>query len=138
MIPGHLLVSDDYYIAFLSFTSRLILEWINVAGCEVINAELNDMAAINLGSDILRFNRFRTSINELLDDALDKDLYQDQIWYISGAWKHLDASFWSDNLGIDFIEDDYSNVGNVSSTTMRGIIYDKTTLKGLEILGYMP
>ena len=138
MIPGHLLVSDDYYIAFLSFTSRLILEWINVAGCEVINAELNDMAAINLGSDILRFNRFRTSINELLDDALDKDLYQDQIWYISGAWKHLDASLWSDNLGIDFIEDDYSNVGNVSSTTMRGIIYDKTTLKGLEILGYMP
>tara|TARA_B100001758_G_C18342686_1_gene575237 strand:- start:841 stop:1155 length:315 start_codon:yes stop_codon:yes gene_type:complete len=104
----------------------------------VINAELNDMAAINLGSDILRFNRFRTSINELLDDALDKDLYQDQIWYISGAWKHLDASLWSDNLGIDFIEDDYSNVGNVSSTTMRGIIYDKTTLKGLEILGYMP
>lgn len=138
VIPRHLLVSDDYYIAFLSFTSRLILEWINVAGCEVINTELRDQTAINIGSDILRLNRYRSSINELLDDAADEDLYQDQVWYLSGAWKHLDMVVWSNKLGIDFIEDDYTNIGNVSSTTMRNLIYDKTTLKGLEIIGYMP
>ncbi len=138
MIPGHLLVSDDYYIAFLTFTSRLILEWINVAGCEVVNSDLRDQTAINLGSDILRFNRYRISINKLLDDAADDYMFEDQIWYISGAWKHLDMLFWSDKLGIDFIEDDYTNIGNVSSTTMRDLIYDKTALKGLEIVGYMP
>ena len=138
VIPRHLLVSDDYYIAFLSFTSRLILEWINVAGCEVINTELRDQTAINIGSDILRLNRYRSSINELLDDAADEDLYQDQVWYLSGAWKHIDMVVWSNKLGIDFIEDDYTNIGNVSSTTMRNLIYDKTALKGLEIIGYMP
>lgn len=138
VIPRHLLVSDDYYIAFLSFTSRLILEWINVAGCEVINTELNDQAAINIGSDILRFNRYRTGINELIDDAADNYQFEDQVWYLSGAWKHLDISAWSDKLGVDFLEDDYTNIGKVSSTTMRSLIYDKTSLKGLEILGFMP
>lgn len=138
VIPRHLLISDDYYIAFLSFTSRLIFEWIKVAGCEVINTELNDQAAINLGCDILRFNRFRTSINVLLDHAAEDYLFEDQVWYLSGAWKHLDISAWSDKLGVDFLEDDYTNIGNVSSTTMRGLIYDKTALKGLEIIGFLP
>lgn len=139
IIPHHLLIlSDDYYVAFLTFTSRIILEWLYVAEEEVINPNIKDQEAIVLGSDMLRFNHYRSILNDITDDDVDNDLYLDQTYYLYGEWKHRDISKWSNRLGVNFMKDEYSNISKVSSAMIRSLIYDNISLKGLKIIGYMP
>jgi hypothetical protein len=136
MIPFYLLVSDDYYVAFITFVSRTINEWLMSAVCKVIDNDLRDQDALDIASKMISFNYLKNDIFDILYDAHEEDYYTDSIWYLAGAWEHNDIEYWQAKLNIDFIEDDYSNITEVTSSMLQDLIHDPICLKALGVIGY--
>ena len=136
MIPFNLLVSDNYYVAFITFVSRTISEWLASAACKVIDNDLRDQDALDIASKMISFNYLKNDIFDILDDAHEEDYYIDSIWYLTGARQHNDIEYWQTKLNIDFIEDDYSNITEVTSSMLQDLIHDPACLKALDVIGY--
>ena len=135
VIPHHLLVSDDYYVAFITFVSRTINEWLTSAACKVIDNDLRDQDAIDIASKMISFNYLKNEIFDILEDAHEEDYYIDSIWYMAGAWQHNDIEYWQAKLDIDFIEDDYSNITNITPSMLLDLIHDPCCLKAFDVIG---
>ena len=136
MIPFNLLISDDYYVAFITFVSRTIKEWLDLAAYNVLDIDLSDQDAIVLASKMISFNYLKNDIFDILEDAHDNDYYTDSIWYMAGAWRHNDIEYWQVKFNIDFIEDDYSHIADVTPCMLQCLIHDPCCLKALKVIGY--
>lgn len=139
LIPIKFLVNDDYYLAFLTFLGRIVVEWLKMASIGVIELCKTDIESINMANNMKRLNNFNKELDKCFEDYFDYNDNSTNLlpYYLEGDIIHYDIQYWSNKIEIDFINNDYTNINSHNVyKNIREIVNSSTCQKALNIIGY--